>query len=187
VTTSILISLLLLQRVFPNRPAPNLYLLTYLESDPPSPSLAIGTSSTNPPTPRTFNANSRFLSILNEVLVENGHDDPALKSQAKVFAGPGGTSFGTGAPSTQPTHRGQAGSSKLTGGGGAGGASAQGGAGGGHRGGFIHLSDERNPPDFGRIAWPEDILGSVEVNSAGDVVGRVQPSGTYRVLTNEGM
>jgi hypothetical protein len=51
----------------------------------------------------------------------------------------------------------------------------------------VHLSDRRNPPDFGRIAWPEDILASVEVDEAGEVVGKAQPSGTYRILTNEGM
>lgn len=51
----------------------------------------------------------------------------------------------------------------------------------------MHLSDQRNPPDFGRIAWPEDILGSVEVDETGKVVGKVQASGTYRVLTKEGM
>lgn len=51
----------------------------------------------------------------------------------------------------------------------------------------MHLSDRRNPPDYGRIAWPEDILGSVEVDESGTIVGKVQPSGTYRVLTNEGM
>jgi hypothetical protein len=45
----------------------------------------------------------------------------------------------------------------------------------------------RNPPDFGRIAWPEDILGSIEVDGSGDIVGDFQSSGTYRVLTNEGM
>jgi hypothetical protein len=39
------------------------------------------------------------------------------------------------------------------GGDGAGGASAQGGMGSGGRGGFIHVSDLRNPPEYGRIAW----------------------------------
>lgn len=51
----------------------------------------------------------------------------------------------------------------------------------------MHLSDRRNPPDFGRIAWPEDIIGSVEVDGHGEVIGKVQPSGTYRMVTNEGM
>ena len=68
-----------------------------------------------------------------------------------------------------------------------GGASAQGGAGGAGRGGHVHLSDLRNPPDFGRIAWPEDILGSIEVDGNGQIIGKFQSSGTYRIVTNEGM
>ena len=54
----------------------------------------------------------------------------------------------------------------------------------------MHLSDERAPPDYGRIAWPEDIFGSLEVDSKGafvDGTGRWQPSGTYRVVTREGI
>lgn len=85
----------------------------------------------------------------------------------------------------QSTRRGTRG--KNAGAGGGGGASAQGGAGGGGMGGHVHLSDLRNPPDFGRIAWPEDILGSIEVDGHGNIVGEFQPSGTYRVITNEGM
>lgn len=75
------------------------------------------------------------------------------------------------------------------GGDGAGGASSQGGAGGGGRGGWVHVSDQRNPPDYGRIAWPEDIFGSLEVDSEGNFVdgsGNYQNSGSYRVLTREG-
>jgi hypothetical protein len=34
---------------------------------------------------------------------------------------------------------------------------------------------------------PEDILGSVEVSGEGKIVGEFQPSGTYRIITNEGM
>jgi hypothetical protein len=65
-----------------------------------------------------------------------------------------------------------------------------GGMGGAGHGGWIHISDLRNPPDYGRIAWPEDIFGSVEVDgnghfSGGD--GGWQNSGTYRVVTREGM
>lgn len=73
---------------------------------------------------------------------------------------------------------------------GAGGASAQGGMGGAGRGGYIHVSDTRNPPDFGRVAWPEDIFGSLELDGEGRFVdgnGRYQRSGTYRILTHEGM
>ena len=76
------------------------------------------------------------------------------------------------------------------GGDGAGGASSQGGAGGGGRGGYIHVYDHRNPPDYGRIPWPEDIFGSLEVDSDGRFVdgnGRYQESGTYRLVTRAGL
>ena len=54
----------------------------------------------------------------------------------------------------------------------------------------MHVSDERHLPDFGRIAEPEDIFGSVEVDGRGQFVdghGRYQESGTYRLVTNEGV
>jgi hypothetical protein len=55
-------------------------------------------------------------------------------------------------------------------------------------GGWIHVSDLRNPPDFGRIAWPEDIFGSLEVDGKGGIVeGSWQDSGSYRVVTREGV
>ena len=55
-------------------------------------------------------------------------------------------------------------------------------------GGWIHVSDLRNPPDFGRIAWPEDIFGSLEVDGRGSIVdGSWQDSGSYRVVTREGV
>ena len=85
-----------------------------------------------------------------------------------------------------------------------GGASGQGGAGGAGRGGWVHVADERKAVDFGRIAEPEDIFGSVEVAADGgfvwgrgdgedggegekEVEGNFQWSGTYRVVTREGM
>jgi len=34
---------------------------------------------------------------------------------------------------------------------------------------------------------PEDIFGSVEVDNKGNVEGNFQTSGTYRIVTNEGM
>lgn len=39
-------------------------------------------------------------------------------------------------------------------------------------------------------AWPEDILGSVQVDGAGGIVGETGEfawSGTYRIITREGM
>lgn len=52
------------------------------------------------------------------------------------------------------------------------------------------MSDQRNPPDFGRVAWPEDIFGSLEIDGNAKFVdgdGRYQRSGTYRVVTREGV
>ena len=164
------------QKVFENQPTPNTNLLTYL--DTPDPALSIGTTTALPPTPRSFTENRHFLRLLDAVLQESAHDDPDLKAQARAFAGPG-------APSSFSQHRPSR--RKMAGDGGAGGASAQGGAGGAGRGGHVHLSDARNPPDFGRIAFPEDILGSVEVDGSGEIIGKVVPSGTYRIVTNEGM
>lgn len=54
----------------------------------------------------------------------------------------------------------------------------------------MHVSDQRNIPDYGRIAWPEDIFGSLEVDGQGNFVdgtGRYQPSGTYRMVTRDGI
>ena len=38
-----------------------------------------------------------------------------------------------------------------------------------------------------RNCRPEDILGSIEVDGSGDILGNFQASGTYRIITNEGM
>ena len=58
----------------------------------------------------------------------------------------------------------------------------------------MHVADGRRAVDFGRIAEPEDIFGSVEVGAGGEFVrgeggteGNFQWSGTYRVVTREGM
>ncbi|SPO06570.1 uncharacterized protein DNG_09260 [Cephalotrichum gorgonifer] len=161
-------------KVFPDTPTPGTNLLTYL--DTPTPALSVGTTTAIPPTPASFSENPKFLPILNKVLEEHAQFDPGLIAQARAFAGPGAPS------AARHDNR-----KKLAGDGGAGGASMQGGAGGAGRGGHVHLSDERNPPDFGRIAYPEDILGSLEVDGTGEVVGRLEPSGTYRILTNQGI
>lgn len=71
---------------------------------------------------------------------------------------------------------------------GAGPSARQGGAGGAGTGGWVHLSDRRNPPDYGRIAWPEDILGSMEVDAQGKLLASTWvSSGTYRLVTKEGI
>ncbi|ELQ39541.1 hypothetical protein OOU_Y34scaffold00493g6 [Pyricularia oryzae Y34] len=165
-------------KVFADASRPNTHILTYLETNPPSPGLAIGTTTEVPPTPRSFSENPRFLSILNEVLKQHAHRDEGLQAQAKAFASPGGATLGSGGvffPQQRQKRRGDNASAAGLGGGGgaggssAGGASAQGGAGGGGVGG------------------PEDILGSVEVDAEGNPMNNFQPSGTYRILTNEGI
>ncbi|KAF9882073.1 hypothetical protein CkaCkLH20_00109 [Colletotrichum karsti] len=178
-------------KVFPADASRASFLLSYLEDEPPNQRIAIGFSTKDPPTPQSFIENQTFTKILYEVLAEHAHKDKDLLSQAAAFAGPGGANLGSGgAFFVQKNKRG---SSRKTGGGGgaggsgAGGASGQGGAGGGGHGGYVHLSDSRNPPDFGRIAWPEDILGSVEVDQSGNIIGKLEPSGTYRIITNEGI
>ena len=52
------------------------------------------------------------------------------------------------------------------------------------------MSDQRRPPDWGRIADPEDIFGSLEVDGEGKFVGETgnwQSSGTYRLITPDGI
>ncbi|KAI2640140.1 hypothetical protein GGS21DRAFT_505402 [Xylaria nigripes] len=171
------------------------YVLTYLDTDPPASRLAIGTSTQLQPTPQSFTENREFLSILNNVLRAHAAHDPNLQSQAQVFASPGGATLGSHG-AFFPQQRSRRATSKSSaglgggggaGGNGAGGASGQGGAGGAGVGGHVHLSDLRNPPDFGRIAFPQDIFGSIEVNNQGEIIGEFEPSGTYRIVTNEGI
>ncbi|KAF2871590.1 hypothetical protein BDV95DRAFT_572350 [Massariosphaeria phaeospora] len=148
-------------------------LLTLLDTEPPTPQLALGTTTSLPPTTTTFTENPNFLDILQSVLSDHATHDPDVKQQAAVFASPGGFNLG--------------GSGGRDG---AGGANHQGGMGGANRGGWVHVSDGRNPPDWGRIAWPEDIFGSVEVDGEGRFAGEdgnYQASGTYRIITREGI
>ncbi|KAF2973504.1 hypothetical protein GQX73_g228 [Xylaria multiplex] len=159
-------------KAFPSSVFEGGHLLTYLETNPPTPSLAIGVAQL-PPTPQSFIENPRFTTILYEVLRQHAAQDPTLQAQAQAFAGPGGVIFGSPQQRTQRTAR------KTTAGSGGG---SQAGV-----GGHVHLSDLRNPPDFGRIAFPEDILGSIEVDGHGNIIGEFEPSGTYRIITNEGI
>lgn len=109
------------------------------------------------------------------VLAEQSCNDPQVKAQAAAMASSSGASL------MQPNRSTTTGSA---------GASDQGGAGSAGQGGFIHVSDNRHPPDFGRIADPEDIFGSLEVNGDGsftDGHGRFQESHTYRMCTRDGV
>lgn len=140
------------------------------------------------------------MNILHYVIKEHAINDPDVQSQAQVYASQAGSALGSGGvffpqQRQQNTKRRDRSSRQFGGGGGsggdgAGGASSQGGAGGAGRGGFIHVSDQRNPPDYGRVAWPEDIFGSLELDGQGNFVdgnGKYQASNTYRAVTNEGI
>ncbi|KAF4124268.1 hypothetical protein GMORB2_5984, partial [Geosmithia morbida] len=174
-------------KVFEDKSSIMDHILTYLDNEPPIKRLAIGTSTQVPPTTQTFTENPDFVRILNQVVEDHGHEDEDVTNQARALAGMGSHNLGSGAGflSGGQSQRKRRGSSARQGG--AGGAGGQGGAGGGGIGGWVHLSDRRNPPDFGRIAFPEDILASVQVDGSGRVVGKAQPSGTYRILTNQGI
>jgi hypothetical protein len=183
--------------------SPKSYLLSYLSTSPPTPSLAIGTTTTVPPTPDSLTENPHFISLVHEVLAEHAVHDPEVQSQAQLYASQAGSSLGSGGvffpqhqqqqnQLTRKRGRGTAAGATgdRSGGDGAGGASSQGGAGGGGKGGFVHVGDQRNPPDYGRTNYPEDILGSLEIDGQGKFVdgnGRYQKSGTYRVITNQGV
>ncbi|OCT47798.1 hypothetical protein CLCR_03690 [Cladophialophora carrionii] len=161
--------------VFANPQNPSSHILSLLPTDPPSPSLAVGTTTKLPPTPQSFTENPRLLPILHSVISESASSDPQVQSEAAVMISNSGASF------FQTARRQQTGSA---------GASDQGGHGSGGRGGWVHVADQRRIPDFGRIPDPEDIFGSVEVDGQGQFVdghGRYQPSGTYRICTNDGI
>ncbi|KAK5999599.1 hypothetical protein QM012_005256 [Aureobasidium pullulans] len=176
--------------------SPTVNVLSFLPTSPPTGSLAIGVTSQVPPTPDSLRENQSFIKVLQEVIREHATKDPEVIAQAQAYASSAGSSLGSGGvffPQMQTKRskrRTGYGGGGGTGGDGAGGASAQGGAGGAGRGGHIHVSDQRNPPDYGRVAWPEDIFGSLEVDGVGNFVGEngsYQESGTYRCVTREGI
>lgn len=37
--------------------------------------------------------------------------------------------------------------------------------------GHLHIADEKNPPDYGRIPYPEDIIGTVRIEHGQVVPG----------------
>ena len=143
-----------------------------------------------PPTPDSLEDNPSFLNILHEVIASNAHNDPQVISQAQAMASTSGATLGSGGAFFAAKRRRRESGAGGAGGDSAGGASAQGGMGSAGRSGHIHVSDARAPPDYGRIAWPEDIFGSLEVDGAGNFVdgtGNYQASGTYRIITREGI
>ncbi|KAF7892160.1 uncharacterized protein EAF01_010240 [Botrytis porri] len=176
----------------PSSSSPQTHTLTLLPTTPPTPSLSLGTTTTLPITPQSFTPNPQFLPFLSTILQKYAHLDPQLHSQAAAFATTT-THFSLSPPSSYRQNKG--GKSAKGKDSGAPPSASQGGAGSGGHGGYIHLSDTRAPPDYGRIAYPEDIFGSLEVDATGQFVegdsgkapGNWQDSGTYRIVTREGI
>ncbi|KAM0795172.1 hypothetical protein BDR22DRAFT_620808 [Usnea florida] len=176
--------------VFPDNRTLNGHILSLLSFEPPRAELAVGTTTELPPTPDSFTENHRFLDILQSVIAQHACEDANVISQAQAMASTSGSSLGSGGAFFPQQQKRRGPPYGGTRGDGAGGASSQGGAGGGGRGGYIHVYDERHPPDFGRIPDPEDIFGSLEVDGEGKFVdghGRYQNSGSYRVVTRDGL
>ncbi|RKF60977.1 hypothetical protein GcM3_160001 [Golovinomyces cichoracearum] len=162
------------------------HVLSYLPTDPPTLSLSIGKTTQIPPTPKSFTENSAFLPILHSVIAQHAVSDPQIQGQAAAFVSGSVLSSGIGNSLFGPRHtsgkrsgnfRGTSGDIRS-------------------RGGWIHISDNRSPLEYGRIALPEDIFGSIEVDSTGAFVdggekytypGRYQESGTYRIVTADGI
>jgi hypothetical protein len=72
-----------------------------------------------------------------------------MASTSGANLGSGGVFFAPQQGKKRPGYGGGGGAGKDS----SGGASGQGGVGSGGRGGWIHVSDGRRPPEFGRIAW----------------------------------
>ncbi|KAI7867132.1 hypothetical protein BDF14DRAFT_1727026 [Spinellus fusiger] len=53
--------------------------------------------------------------------------------------------------------------------------------------GWLHIADERNPPPWGRIPFPEDIIGSVLVNQGVIQANTYEPMPAHRLVTASGL
>ncbi|KAJ3362903.1 hypothetical protein GGF31_001292 [Allomyces arbusculus] len=54
--------------------------------------------------------------------------------------------------------------------------------------GWMHVADQRNPPPWGRIPDPDDILGSVQLDGEGQIRAHsYQPMPTHRIVSNHGL
>jgi len=155
------------------------HILSLLEGTPPSLRVALGTTTKLPPTPRSFAENGYFLSILRRVVRAHAAADPRVQSDALQFASHAGVPL-----LNDQRRRVRQGGSGAT--------NYQGGAGGGGVGGWVHVHDQRAVPAYGRIPYPEDILGSLLVDGDGKIVnaehgGDWEENKMYRLVTSAGV
>ncbi|KAI7852809.1 hypothetical protein BDC45DRAFT_512601 [Circinella umbellata] len=52
---------------------------------------------------------------------------------------------------------------------------------------WLHIGDERNPPPWGRIPYPEDIIGTVFIEGGVIQPNTYQPMPTHRLVTSNGI
>lgn len=141
--------------------------------------MPLGTTTTIPPTPKSFTENPDFVPFLQRVVRAHAVNDPLVQSDALTFASPAGATLFNTATKRR--------AKKAAG---IGGANFQGGTGGGGVGGWVHVYDQRGVPAFGRIADTEDIIGSLYVDGRGQIVdketgGKWEENRMYRLLTGE--
>ncbi|KAI9184408.1 hypothetical protein H9P43_003461 [Blastocladiella emersonii ATCC 22665] len=53
--------------------------------------------------------------------------------------------------------------------------------------GFMHVADARNPPPWGRIPDPDDIVGSVRLDDGKIVPGSFEPMPAHRLVSGAGI
>ncbi|CAI2174382.1 12194_t:CDS:2 [Funneliformis geosporum] len=56
-----------------------------------------------------------------------------------------------------------------------------------HQNGWLHVADARDPAPWGRIPYPEDIFGMIQVIDGKIVHGSYQPMPTHRIVTAKGL
>ncbi|KAK6514942.1 hypothetical protein TWF506_007300 [Arthrobotrys conoides] len=171
--------------IHPSPTTPQTYTLTYLPTTPPSQRLAIGTTTTIPPTPSTFTENPHFRTLLMSTLSTHAANDPDLINEAY---GTWGATMGvkasvakgmkrdrklhtesTGTPSTSTTENVDKVDTTSI-------------------GGFHHVVDRRTPYYGGmRIPESQDILGSLQVDGDGKLVGGFVECESYRLVTADGV
>ncbi|RPB21272.1 hypothetical protein L211DRAFT_840872 [Terfezia boudieri ATCC MYA-4762] len=148
--------------IYPHPTNRSSHLLTLLPTTPPTPSLSLGTTSTLPPSLSTFTPNPKFLPLLQRTLSQHAQHDPSILSSAAAFAASSLQSLWSRDRRAKPT------------------------------GGWVHVTDERSPPEWGRIGDVEDIFGSIAVDGTGRVLpkeegGGYEPCLGYRIWTRNGM
>ncbi|KAI9319086.1 hypothetical protein BX666DRAFT_2025423 [Dichotomocladium elegans] len=53
--------------------------------------------------------------------------------------------------------------------------------------GWLHIADERNPPPWGRIPFPEDIIGTVLIKKGTIQPRTYQAVPTHRLVSSKGI